>query len=461
MARPPFLPSLPGLLGFLLLTSLGPGCAHRPHNAPLPAYRPTEGYYFHTHPRPENSPEILCVLAFSGGGTRAAALSYGVLEELRRTSIVVDGKPRRLLDEVDAISAVSGGSFTAAAYGLHGDAMFDIFPDAFLKRDVQKVLVWKTLNPFRWPKLLSSNWGRSDMAAAYYDQILFNNATFADLEARPGPFILINATDVNSGARFSFTQMRFDFLCSDLSSYPLSRACAASSAVPGALSPITLDNYAGDCGFTPPQWILTPTNLPPRVRLLARELRQPLDRTNHPYLHLVDGGVSDNLGLRELLDDATIYRYTPEMRSRVDIAKLKRVVIISANAYSDPERDWDRNESPPGSIATAVAAAGHTLTRFSFETLELLQQTLEDWKERAGGQSDVQFYPVMINFTNFKDPKDRRFYLNLPTSFVLPSPDVDRLVDAGSVLLRQNREYLRFVADLGGTAATANTPPGP
>lgn len=461
MARPPILSSLMALLGLLHLSLTGSGCAHRPHNAPLSAYRPTDGYYFHAHARPENSPEILCVLAFSGGGTRAAALSYGVLEELRRTSIQVDGRPRRLLDEVDAISAVSGGSFTAAAYGLYGDAMFDLFPEAFLKRDVQKVLVWKTLNPFRWPKLFSSNWGRSDMAAAYYDQILFTNATFADLEARPGPFILINATDLNSGARFSFTQSRFDFLCSDLSSYPISRACAASSAVPGALSPITLDNYAGDCGFTPPPWILTPTNLPPRVRLLARELRQPLDRTNHPYLHLVDGGVSDNLGLRELLDDATIYRYTPELRNRVDISKLKRVVIISANAYSDPERDWDMKESPPGSIASAVAAAGHTLTRFSFETLELLQQTIEDWKQRGGGGSEVQFYPVMINFTNFKDPKDRRFYLNLPTSFVLPSSDVDRLVDAGSVLLRQNREYLRFVADLGGVSATGNTPPVP
>ena len=35
---------------------------------------------------PANSPEALVLLAFSGGGTRAAALSYGVLAELRRTS---------------------------------------------------------------------------------------------------------------------------------------------------------------------------------------------------------------------------------------------------------------------------------------------------------------------------------------------------------------------------------------
>ncbi|MCW5560057.1 MAG: patatin-like phospholipase family protein, partial [Verrucomicrobiae bacterium] len=286
-------PSTPALLTLLwaLLIPFGAGCAHRPLNAPLSSYRPTEGYYFHSHPRPDNSPEILFLLAFSGGGTRAAALSYGILEELRRTQVLVNGRPRRLLDEVDAISAVSGGSFTAAAYGLYGDRTFEIFPEAFLKRDVQKVLVWKTLNPFRWPDLMSAHWGRSDMAAAYYDRILFTNATFADLEARPGPYILINATDINSGARFSFTQYRFDYLCSDLSTYPLSRACAASSAVPGALSPITLNNYAGDCGFTPPPWVLDPADLPARVQWLAQELRpRPGPRL------LRDGGVAQEVG---------------------------------------------------------------------------------------------------------------------------------------------------------------------
>ena len=54
------------------------------------------------------------ILARSGGGSRASALGYGVLEELRRTEVTLNGVKRHLLDEVDVISAVSGGTFPAA-----------------------------------------------------------------------------------------------------------------------------------------------------------------------------------------------------------------------------------------------------------------------------------------------------------------------------------------------------------
>ena len=84
-----------------------------------------------------NSPNrTTIVLAFSGGGTRAAALSYGVLKGLR--DVPLPGQAgRRLLDEVDAISAVSGGSFTAAYYALKGDQIFQDYEKKFLKADIE------------------------------------------------------------------------------------------------------------------------------------------------------------------------------------------------------------------------------------------------------------------------------------------------------------------------------------
>src|SRR5262249_20121858 len=176
----------------------------------------------------------------------------GVLEELRRTPIVVNGDRHSLLDEVDAIAGVSGGSFTALAYALYGDRLFDEYPQRFLKRDVQGELIRRILSPASWPRLASDRYGRSEIAADYYDELLFGGATFSDLLPRGTPIAVVTGTDLSTGARFEFSQDTFDVLCSDLGSVRLSRAAATSSAVPVVLSPVTYRNYAGRCNATLP-----------------------------------------------------------------------------------------------------------------------------------------------------------------------------------------------------------------
>ena len=92
-----------------------PGCAtYRPVNAELAHYDPTYGYRAERIHQQRQIGDVVLLLAFSGGGTRAAALAYAVLQELRDTEITRAGERVRLLDEVDIISSVSGGSFTAA-----------------------------------------------------------------------------------------------------------------------------------------------------------------------------------------------------------------------------------------------------------------------------------------------------------------------------------------------------------
>ena len=131
------------------------GCATvAPVNVPVDRVGPETGYRiakFLVRDRgPTNNPDALVLLAFSGGGTRAAALSYGVLEELRRTPIVVKGHQHSLLDEVDLIAGVSGGSFTALAYALYGERLFHEYQQRFLKRNVQGELIQRILNPTNW-----------------------------------------------------------------------------------------------------------------------------------------------------------------------------------------------------------------------------------------------------------------------------------------------------------------------
>ena len=201
------------------------------------------------------------------GGPRAAAFSYGVLAYLKRTEITkANGERIRLLDTVGVITGVSGGSFTALAYGLYGDKLFSEYEQRFLKRDVQGELIARLFSPPNWGSLTFTDWGRSEMAADLYDEILFNGATFADLDRNKRVLIMASATDVSTGARLVFDQEQFDALCSDVDAVRLSRAAAASSAVPLALSPVTINNYGGTCNTKFPEWVklFTDSDNPPR-----------------------------------------------------------------------------------------------------------------------------------------------------------------------------------------------------
>lgn len=463
----------------ILAAAVLAGCASRPVNERITQVDPKSGYrpYLLIPKRQNNDPHTLFVLSFSGGGTRAAAFSYGVLEELRRTEIVVDGKPRRLIDEVDIMTGVSGGSFTALAYALHGDRLFDEYEERFLKRDVQGALVLRTLNPLNWPKFVGGSAGRSELAAEYYDEILFEGATFSDLLNKNAPVAIATGTDLSTGSRLGFFQNDFDLLCSDLNKVHLSRAAATSSAVPVVLSPVTLDNYGGTCGYRYPAWVADVANPEHRARPSARavqryrEMQDFQDSENRPYIHLVDGGVADNIGVRGVLEAIEELAASAAFQGEVGFGIVRRIVIIVVNSHSSPDTDWDRWESPPGWIIQLSQSAGVPIDRYSFETVETMKDRAEIWKWRrdmlviqarlagatqAAAEASVPKVTLQVldvSFDAVRDPKERAELMNLPTSFVLPPEDVDRLREAAGRLMRQSKEYQSVVRELGGTPA--------
>jgi len=88
---------------------------------------------------PAYDDDALLALSFSGGGTRAAAFSFGVLQELERARSGSAGA-KTLLDRVDFVSGVSGGSVTAAYFGLKRRAALDDFRERFLLRNAEEGL---------------------------------------------------------------------------------------------------------------------------------------------------------------------------------------------------------------------------------------------------------------------------------------------------------------------------------
>jgi len=83
----------------------------------------------------------LILIAFSGGGSRAAALGLGVLDELAAQTYLATDKPVALIDRVKVVSSVSGGSVIAAWFGLVGPARIDELKSDFLARDNMATLV--------------------------------------------------------------------------------------------------------------------------------------------------------------------------------------------------------------------------------------------------------------------------------------------------------------------------------
>jgi predicted acylesterase/phospholipase RssA len=466
--------------GWFLLVSLiitvfsFTGCARYLANDPLENTSRTICHDFSLFDQTPDEDETFVILALSGGGTRAAGLSYGVLRELKKTA--VPGTNKTLLDEVDIISTVSGGSFTGAYYTLFGDRIFYDFESRFLKRNIQKELALKVANPYNWFRLASPYFSRIDLAAELYDQTIFDSATFNTLAQKTKrPFLIINATNLYHGARFEFTGPQFRYLGSDLCTYPVSRAVAASSAFPFLLSPISLVNYPKPRGYEIPQrdqdaledyW-----NNKRRYYAVYNNFiyASPTAHKIHPYLHLMDGGLADNIGLRAIDD---LYA-RGDIRAKINSGKIKRFLVIAVNAKTESRQNIDQKKSPPGLVTVGFKTATLSMDNYSFETVEMFkerlnqriqhQKYLDDCQKKiddhcrdkfqlsplAGGH--MKLYTAELTFDNIPekpgdpDIKGRDYYNQLPTSFHLSDDQVDDLIKVGGWLLKNNPDFRKFL----------------
>ena len=385
------------------------------------------------------SSDLLVMVAFSGGGTRAAAFSYGVLKEMAETQVSTEMGRRPLLHEIDMISSVSGGSFTAAYYGLHGEKIFEDFESRFLRKNVQGALIGRVLNPYYWIRRMSPSYSKVDFVTDYYDKYIFENATFSDFRKANAPLIIINSTDLAAGNRFPFTQPMFDLICADLGSYPVSRAVAASSAVPVLFTPVTLKNYAGQCGFNPPEWLAEAAKdygMSSR-RVQAQILESYMDRTKRPWFHLVDGGISDNLGLRAFYDTLILVGDPKYALKSLLHPRPRRILIISVNSLSMTKTDWDMEHHAPSLSELIGSVTSDQIARYSTDTIDIVRYAYNSWAERySTPEHPVEFKFVEVSFNAVVDDDEREFLNSIGTNFNLSDKEVDHLIAAAREALR-------------------------
>ena len=403
------------------------------------------------------SPQVIAAVALSGGGARAAAFGLGVLDELKATRFQLDGYPTTLLDEVGLISGVSGGSVLATYYAAFGDEVFTRFEPEFLKADFQASLIGHALSPASLHRLTSPWYGRSHALAERLDPV-FRGLTFGDLKARPhGPRLLVTATDLTTGAPFEFTPEQFGLICSDLDSVPLSFAAAASSSVPLLLSPMSVRNYAGSCPQSAQTVEAAAGGQTVSARLLHTIAKSYENSQARPYVHLVDGGLVDNLGVRSLLDH-TIARGSLRQRfAHLPPGSVHRIVLVSVNSERDLGERLDESDRLPSTAqvldALVFGAGSRTTTETSAMVVDAARRLAEELIADRGSAgspfaTDAQLHVITVSLRDVPDEGLRRQLLKVPTAFTILPLQVRQLREAGRRTLRASAEFQELVRGL-------------
>ena len=445
------------------------GCAstHYPINPPLARIDPEHGYRIQRVFDEDPDDHLFMHIAFSGGGARAAAFGFGVLEALRDTPIEWEGRHGRLLDQLDLMLGVSGGSILAAAYAVDGEPGMARFESAFLHGDIEGDLVWRLASPANLWRLGSARYGRSDVLAELLDEKLYRGATFGELSQRLSkPFVIVYGSDMSTGARFEFVQDQFDYLCSDLDGVPLARAVTASSAVPLLLSPVTIWNHipaddAAGCGE--PLVARAARQLDaadaPRVTTLAGfRQRDEQGALARPYVHLLDGGLSDNVNARAPLEYIGQFGGVVRGSRYSGYRGVRRAVFVVVNAETSVRSPQDRSADVPGPLRTALALADIPINRNSDTALNAMRATITSWEadvraahargDFATFAADARFYLIEVNLAATADPALRERLLAVPTSLTLPREDTDLLRAQARAALKAAPDFQRLLRDL-------------
>ena len=351
-------------------------------------------------------------LAISGGGSRAAVFGGAMLRELHRLG---------LLQQVDVLSAVSGGALPAAYYALDGYRAVD-FSNGFLERmgyDFQQDVLGRWIAPGALLNRWFGDATKSETVVQVLDEQLFHGATYADLNpARPK--LLLNATNALTGDPFVISDEGFATLSSSLSAYSVSRAVYMSAAYPGVFDPVSLS---------------------------------PSEPALHPAVLAYDGGPSDNLGIKTLVN----LLGKADQRAALTAQFPKGCLIIAVDATPRIASD----------TAQPLSASTVLLKSHRREVLERVG-IIEERQDRAmfgtftvnGSQSVCTFWHLALRQLPEDDPLGAKV-TRIKTNLGLEQADQEALIRAAHQLIEQSLHALQdegvgpgFLRELGNQAAT-------
>ncbi len=400
-------------------------------------------------------------LSFSGGGTRAAAFGYGVLQEL--DSLTIDEFPhhRTLVDNVRTVAGTSGGAVLAAYLGYKGKEEYRDFRERFLYQDAEANMTTSVLPATLAKAALQGGANDRNSFARWLDDNLFDHATFSAF-GKPGrPLVWVTASDIYNNTPFLFTEDTFAALCSDINRLKIAEAVGASAAVPVAFAPMILQAPNIDCDYHRPLWLeraLNTENPSIRLQAYARSLDSYQADQNLNYVRLLDGALTDNLGITGLTLELAKAGTPYAPLSPLQAVRLRNFIFIVTDAGRHIPYEWGETQRPPhlGNIVRAVSdTAIASANRSGFDAIDL---ALNRWQDvliryRCGLSReqvlkvrgtlagwDCRDVTVTTEYLSFRDADPAHFdRLNrMPTRLKLARDDADLAIEAGRQAVRNN-----------------------
>jgi NTE family protein len=435
---------------------------------------------------PDDPDRPVILMTFSGGGSRAAALAAAVLKDMADTTYTTASGSHPLTSDVKLISSVSGGSVTAAWFGLHRDGQH---PDGdmtalrtrFLSKDNTAKLEWQGADPITWFRLAFTNFTRIEALENLFDRTLFDDATMASLNQPGKPIVLLNTTEIGGGQSFALSPRRMDDICSSFDDVKVSTGVAASAAFPILLSPASFRDYSPDypnvCAgrVRSGEWFQTDLSNPYTVHLNLEEYldaryTNDLRHGENPfrsirYLYFLDGGLADNLGIKTLRSTILEPFDGIGLLPAINNGKIRKLVIVVVNARSDPPNGLYQQSTTPGLISAINAVTSVPVDSNTANSQTSLTQLLVEIADSAAVDKakyrGMQVYGVTVDFDQIPSdtPEHRKLrdtVKDIPTSWTLSEPQLQDIDTAAHFLLRSDPCYAAFVGGMN-----IQTKPGP
>lgn len=432
-----------------------------PVNSPLDTLPPPSPEFITDH---GDDGSMVVALAFSGGGMRASAFSYGVLRAL--DDIVVDEEPyqRSMVDNVRVMAGVSGGAITASYFGYRGRDDYRDFDERFLYRNAEGSML-TTVSPITVSRALAGGVNDRSSFARWMDQNLYNGQTFSAFETPNAPSIWIHASDIYNRTPFLFSKDTFASLCSDINKVKIADAVAASAAVPVVFTPVVIEADKHDCQYKPPNWLTRAIERPEasiRLKAYADALSAYQNNKDLRYIHLVDGGLTDNLGITGLMLERAASQTPYGPLSAEAAVKLRHFIFIVVDAGQGKAQNWASSAQSPWLAPLVDAVIDTGITASSRHGFDALKFALDEWKGQiikyrcglpaaevkrirgtlAGWKCrDVDFTVERLSFSDF-EPEMAAKLNKVETRLSLPKNQVDSMIQAGRKALMKRASIM-------------------